>query len=207
MLVRMRRDGPSSANHVLSYQATFTQAHHDGSGLSTWIFVSSGVKYWVVITPHDWRRATSFGEIKKVVDSFYWENPERNDPGFKCIVQAFAERDDCNLELIVAKTGQLMYVCLHFTYNDHTHRPPTSIMPPGIWHEVYTPIPSVSISGHFVNWGSLHLTRVSHTIDNKQWVTNAHHPDINFILAHMLILLCYPVPDLGKFFTMTVLCI
>jgi hypothetical protein len=76
-------------------------------------------------------------------------------------------------------------------------------MPPGVWHEVYTPVPSVALGGHFVNWTTLHLTRINRKLDNQQWVTNATHPDINFVLAHMLISLCYPPPTLGKAFVLS----
>jgi hypothetical protein len=95
-------------------QATFTQAHHDGSGMGTWIFVSSGVKYWVVITPRDLPRATDYESIAKIAKAFFWENPDNEEEdapaNYARIVQAFVTEYDCSLEVIVAKAGDLMYV-------------------------------------------------------------------------------------------------
>ena len=53
-----------------------------------------------------------------------------------------------------------------------------SIMPPGTWHQVYTPTPSYAGGGHFYTLESLHLTEFSRSFDhhpNGRFATNAEH--------------------------------
>lgn len=62
-------------------------------------------------------------------------------------------------------------------------------MPPGTWHEVYTPTQGICSGGHFLCYDTLHLTAFSRKFDREhgQESTNSHHPSIYRTLCRMLI--------------------
>jgi hypothetical protein len=71
-------------------------------------------------------------------------------------------------------------------------------MPLDVWHKVYTLVPSLAIGGHYMSYATLHLTYMSCQIDNKYWVTNATHSDINFCFTQMMIALVFPSASSGE---------
>jgi hypothetical protein len=64
-------------------------------------------------------------------------------------------------------------------------------MPPGVWHEVYTPVKTLASGGHFLTYDTLHLTRLSRNFDHKmgRYATNAEHPGIIRTLCRMVLAL------------------
>ncbi len=71
-------------------------------------------------------------------------------------------------------------------------------MPPGTWHEVYTPVKGICSSGHFLCYNALHLTAISRLFDqhNSSVSTNDNHPGIHQTLSRMLVQFCRE-PKLG----------
>ncbi|KAI0054321.1 hypothetical protein BV25DRAFT_1843748, partial [Artomyces pyxidatus] len=66
------------------------------------------------------------------------------------------------------------------------------IMPPGAWHEVYTPVNTVISDGHFLCYDALHLTQWSRLYDHMdKYATNADHVGVRRTLARMAIALRY----------------
>lgn len=61
-------------------------------------------------------------------------------------------------------------------------------MPPGWWHEVYTPVDGVTFGGHLLTYDTLHLMEVSRRFDKtySMDVTNASHPSVYVLLIRML---------------------
>ena len=62
-------------------------------------------------------------------------------------------------------------------------------MPPGVWHEVYTPVKTLASGGHFLTYDMPHLTQMSWIFDSKHGdeATNANHPGILQTLCHMVL--------------------
>ncbi|KAF8062561.1 hypothetical protein FPV67DRAFT_1673032 [Lyophyllum atratum] len=74
----------------------------------------------------------------------------------------------------------------------HAHATTTpTLMPPGAFHAVYTPIRSIALGGHFLTYNTLHLTEVSRAYDHRKarLVTNADHPSIHLTLSGMMVTL------------------
>ena len=66
-------------------------------------------------------------------------------------------------------------------------------MPPGTWHEVYTPVKMVAVGGHFLTMETLAHTEVAHTVDRKCGgvTSNASHNGMERTLCQMALSLCY----------------
>lgn len=62
-------------------------------------------------------------------------------------------------------------------------------MPPGTWHEVYTPVQGFCSGGHFLLYDALHLTSASRKFDARSALssTNDAHPSIYRTLCRMLV--------------------
>ncbi len=71
-------------------------------------------------------------------------------------------------------------------------------MPPGTWHEVYTPVKGICSGGHFLCYNALHLTAISRLFDRHHSgaSTNDNHPSIHRTLSRMLVQFCRK-PKLG----------
>jgi len=63
-------------------------------------------------------------------------------------------------------------------------------MPPGTWHAVYTPVPSLAGGGHFFSYDTLHLTEFSRAFDHNhsEMSTNANH-QVDRILSRLTLAL------------------
>lgn len=63
------------------------------------------------------------------------------------------------------------------------------MMPPGVWHQVFTPVKTVASGGQFLTYDALHLTEVARAFDKKQarMVTNASHESVFPNLCGMLV--------------------
>jgi hypothetical protein len=82
-------------------------------------------------------------------------------------------------------------------------------MPPGTWHEVYTPVQGLCSGGHFLLYDALHLTAASREFDRSEALasTNDTHPSIYRTLCRMLIQvtrlpdrsMCLNIPPIHNF--------
>ena len=78
--------------------------------------------------------------------------------------------------------------------------------PPGVFHKVYTPVKSIATGGHFLTYGSLHLTEIARSYDKglygdygvrKGSVTNNEHLGVPRQLSRMMLGLPYLVGTRG----------
>ena len=82
------------------------------------------------------------------------------------------------------------------------------IQPPGVFHEVYTPVKSIASGGHFLTYGTLHLTEIARAYDNspygewtrKIFTTNNEHEAVPRQLSRMLLALPLLVDTQGKLY-------
>ena len=44
----------------------------------------------------------------------------------------------------------------------------SSIMPPGMWHSVYTPVGTMTLGGHFLTYDTLHLMHNARMYDDSE---------------------------------------
>ena len=63
------------------------------------------------------------------------------------------------------------------------------ILPPGMAHEVFTPISSVAIGSHFYCYDTMPATELAMRLDRKdtESKTNTHHPAAIPMLTHMVL--------------------
>jgi len=64
-------------------------------------------------------------------------------------------------------------------------------MPPGTWHEVYTPVKTIASGGHFLTYETMHLTQWARFMDHgfAASATNADHPAIDRTVYCMVLAL------------------
>ena len=62
-------------------------------------------------------------------------------------------------------------------------------MPPGIIHEVYTPVNTIAIGGHFMSYHTMHLTQWTRFIDHqiRSSLTNSEHVTVSRSVSRMVI--------------------
>jgi hypothetical protein len=74
-------------------------------------------------------------------------------------------------------------------------------MPPGFWHEVFTPVNTVVIGGHLYLWECMHLTEYHMFLDNSfsDYFTNTDHPGAYRGIIRMILALRHWDSDRGKF--------
>jgi len=77
-------------------------------------------------------------------------------------------------------------------------------MPPGKWHEAYTPVKTIASGGHFLTYETMHLTQWARFMDHMfaTSATNADHPAIDRTIYRMVLALrrirgckCLPYAD------------
>ncbi|KAF8810840.1 hypothetical protein BYT27DRAFT_7209061 [Phlegmacium glaucopus] len=159
-------DVQSSSSWLLFHQALWhTYAHHDAEGYGTWSQVLHGLKIWVLM------RSPRHDRFKSRKDIYEASNKLHND--------AFTGDGEYSKNserfVIYATPGDLI-----FQY-------------PGCKHEVYTPVPSVVLGGHFYTYNSLHLTELWRAIDKRtnSRFTNQTHP--NSTLTIMMMMAALPI--------------
>jgi hypothetical protein len=62
-------------------------------------------------------------------------------------------------------------------------------MPPGMWHEVYTPVKCIASGGHFLTYETMHLTQWARWVDSDSATsaTNADHAGIVRTISRMVL--------------------
>ena len=81
-----------------------------------------------------------------------------------------------------------------------------SIMPPGLAHEVFTPIASVMIGSHFLTYDTMPATELSMRLEKEdtRFKTNKDHPAILTMVAQMAAAL--PVMEGSEYPLSSVVC-
>jgi hypothetical protein len=154
-------DVQKSTSWALLHQGLYhTYAHHDSDGYLTWTQVLSGYKFWVILRPKSYNTDTNRNQLYESANKYMTQVPtEHGYYGHE------SERT-----LIYAGPGDII------------------VMPPGTFHEVYTPIPSVTVGGHVYSYNALHLTEMSRSLDKKteEKFTNTTHPSATLTIVQML---------------------
>ena len=157
-------DTLKSASWTLLHQGLFlTYPHHDADGYSTWSQILSGYKFWVVVRPHSLETDRSHADMKTSLGKSFGSFRDNQEHLFK----------KCDRILIYGGPGDII------------------IMPPNTLHEVYTPIPSVTLGGHFYSYSTLHLTELCRSIQKKSegHFTNQDHSSAPITIALMMVAL------------------
>ncbi|KAF8147196.1 hypothetical protein B0H34DRAFT_391196 [Crassisporium funariophilum] len=151
----------SSSWYLLHQPLYHTYAHHDADGYGTWTQVLSGHKFWTFIRHK--------GIKKDCPDRRVYFEAYDNYATAKFTDEGFYGRESDRF-VVHAAAGDVI------------------IQPPGTTHEVYTPTPSVTLGGHYLTYGSMHLTEVSRAYDfkTKKLLTNQEHVSIKPLLSMMV---------------------
>ncbi|KAF9456891.1 hypothetical protein BDZ94DRAFT_1314719 [Collybia nuda] len=158
-----------SENRDLIHSAgTHTMEHHAAEGLCTFVYMKTGAKMWGIVIPDGFSEAQTEEKLKELNDQFicprWWEDSP----------QSWAlpwEEMGGKVYTIIACPGSPV------------------IMPPGMWHLVYTPVRTVACGGHFYNYDTLHLTEVLRHYDKTRanQVTNTTHISTYRTLCQMML--------------------
>lgn len=72
---------------------------------------------------------------------------------------------------------------------DHSLTFNSRIMPPGTWHEVYTPCHAHASGGHFISYDTMHLMEISRHFDHNNGLaaTNSSHASVHTTLCYMMV--------------------
>ncbi|GJF00235.1 hypothetical protein PsYK624_165150 [Phanerochaete sordida] len=166
-------DGKNIKGWALVSGAGFQSfTHVDGSGLATIVRMCDGCKYWAVL-----QMKGGFTDASKLRSA-----QEKMQAAFEQYVKI---AEVCN-NYTQAPIDIPNLATIHFIRLEPDM---ILIQPPGVFHEVYTPVRSVAIGGHFMAEDLLHLTlqcRLAIARSMGQ-AGNAYHPDTNRTLARMLL--------------------
>ncbi|KAF8954509.1 hypothetical protein BDZ97DRAFT_1766087 [Flammula alnicola] len=157
-------DIQKSKSWLLFHQPLWhTYAHQDAEGFGTWTSILSGEKYWVIIRNGE---LYSTGTDRER----YYEGVSPYSDGDNWDPATGSYREECNRYVIFGGPGDII------------------IQPPGTFHEVYTPTPSVTLGGHFYTYNTMHLTEVARAFDvrNNGKHTNQDHTSAQATIAMMM---------------------
>lgn len=157
----MELDLHKSASWTLLHHGLFfTYAHHDADGFMTWTQVLSGYKFWTILHPNSNAQDKSRDDLQKSAEQFMGKFSAKN--GFY--------GSGCGRTIIYAGPGDII------------------VMPPGTFHEVYTPVPSVTIGGHLYSYNTMHLTELCRSLqkDSQGRFTNQDHSSATVTTSLML---------------------
>jgi len=155
-------DVQRSASWVLIHQGLYhTFAHQDADGYSTWTQILSGYKFWTIIRPRDKDAIQNRTAHYRSASRFL-------DQEFNKEFGYYGE--EFERTVIYGKPGDII------------------IMPPATFHEVYTPVPSVTLGGHFYTYNALHLTEMGRACDmhTSGRFTNQSHFSSSLTIALMM---------------------
>jgi hypothetical protein len=164
-------DTNKSASWTLLHQGLFfTYAHHDADGYMTWTQILSGYKFWTIILPNNLETYQSRKDLNAAASNLFG--------GF--LANQDYLRTQCKRVVIYAQPGDII------------------IMPPGTFHEVYTPVPTVTVGGHMYSYNTLHLTELCRSMQkaSKGQFTNQDHDSASITLSLMMVALLL-IPEQG----------
>ncbi|KAI0056193.1 hypothetical protein BV25DRAFT_1842471 [Artomyces pyxidatus] len=150
---------------LMTTSGFYTFPHHDANGLCTWASVRDGCKIWAVAR-FKADKVASCTSLNKMMALF------KNMTKGKLL--SVVDAEEFELFVVVLERGS------------------TIIMPPGTWHEVYTPVNTIITGGHFFTYDTFHLTQWSRTFDAKVTnASNADHVGVRRTLSRMTLALTY----------------
>ena len=158
----MQTDTQKSASWTLLHHGQFfTYAHHDADGFMTWVQPLSGYKFWTLLVPNGYATDHTREDVNTSASQFFHKNFSAKTGNY-----------GSNFERIIIYAGPGDIV----------------IMPPGMFHEVYTPVPSVAIGGHMYSYNAMHLTELCRSIQKESdgQFTNQDHSSASITMALML---------------------
>ncbi|GJF00557.1 hypothetical protein PsYK624_168500 [Phanerochaete sordida] len=148
--------------------------HVDGSGECTFFMLTHGRKWWAVL-----KMKRGCNNPKKVQKAR--QKMKEEFEHYLRIAKVSNDYNEVPVEIpglatihsVLLEPGMLL------------------IQPPGVFHAVYTPVPSIGIGGHFFTQDTLHLTLQCRLVIQRSrgQGTNAFHPDANRSLARILLAL------------------
>lgn len=135
---------------LLSHAGFTSYPHHDAEGTLTWIRMECGVKLWAI---------------------FYLKGGSSDRIQLQHLSVRLADfnthkewiHEHCYGEVMALYPGDLLYVQRYWLHSWLTLW--ISILPPGVVHAVYTPVPSFCTGGHFYHYACMHLTELSRYVD------------------------------------------
>ncbi|KAF8056078.1 hypothetical protein FPV67DRAFT_1678618 [Lyophyllum atratum] len=152
---------------LLAHTAGFlTYPHRDAGGLCTYI---KGNKMWLVYRSGGYLGVKNRKELEIQHEKFEDKEGGPGEPsGF-----AIEHDEQCEAAVIHAQPNSIV------------------IMPPGVFHAVYTPIRNVAKGGHLFIYDALHLTEAARASDHERakFVTNTEHISVSRTLARMAVAL------------------
>ncbi|TFY73884.1 hypothetical protein EWM64_g10128, partial [Hericium alpestre] len=140
----------------------YTSTHFDANGYATWVTIRTGAKLWVI---RKFRKdRLERGKVRDIIKLY----------------ESMATGD----EAIVGYEWSDGYALF-------LHEGITLVIPPGVIHEVYTPVNTIAIGGRFLTYNSIHLTQWCRFVDRSlhSSLTNAEHITIGRSVCRMVIAL------------------
>lgn len=117
----------------------------------TWIRIESGIKFWAIF--HLKGGSSDRIQLQHLSVRLADYNTHK-----EWIL------NHCDGEVIALHPGDMLSVLRHMFRSSLTFIF-QRILPPGIVHAVYTPVPSFCTGGHFYNYSCMHLTELSRYVD------------------------------------------
>lgn len=160
---------------LMTHAGFLTYHHKDANGLCTWLYAHVGMKVWAVLEPRYTDHHSSRARIHQL---------HRN------IMNSAAIDEEADVFTAFLRPGQLLQVYLSGTLEFLTPLIYHRIMPPGVWHAVYTPTPTYCSGGHFYTYETMHLSEYSRAFDHihGKFSTNADHA-VDRVLCRMVLAL------------------
>ncbi|KAH9921057.1 uncharacterized protein B0H18DRAFT_1121621 [Fomitopsis serialis] len=136
----------------------YTYPHYDVNGEATWVSPTCGGKIWTLFRAHE---QADVGKARKAMLKFATMKHD-NMPE--------AIMDEFDVGTLFLLPGTVLIQC------------------PGTFHCVYTPVKTIAIGGHFLNWDCLHHTAMTRLVEigAKEDGTNAVHTSVFRELARMV---------------------
>lgn len=201
---------------LFTHRLTFTTLHQDAAGLLSVIEQLTGYKLWfgLVWVSDPKRPITGRDRIRRAwcisrglfYEAEYDTTPpwiQTSSAGHSCVDWAkydpvwVSEHRRASWVVIPVTPGMIVYVRTTTSYT--MQRPLTvcyhflssSIQPADMPHAVLNLTAGAATGGHLLTWESLPLTRIARRLERLVWsprssISNEYHPDMEFILATML---------------------
>ncbi|KAJ7587965.1 hypothetical protein C8J56DRAFT_940600 [Mycena floridula] len=179
---------------LIHHGTVYTYPHHDANGLATVILPEVGDKLWAPMWPK-WGpppcqptqkspTQQTRAEYIEVMHRFISEETEPSPRKKTKKNQPTLTKYDhfADIFVHVARKGEII------------------IQPPNLFHMVYTPQKAITIGGHFLTYGAMHLTEISRWFDSKYPATTNHnHIGVESTLVRMMLALPIHLCDSKSF--------
>ncbi|KIY47072.1 hypothetical protein FISHEDRAFT_59950, partial [Fistulina hepatica ATCC 64428] len=170
---------------LLNKAGFFTWAHNDAAGLNTWVKIIKGCKIWAVTRP----QTHTSRSLQDIVDS-------QEDYQYS-LRPGELEDDELSQESMSIEELEAADNKWHYPYTEmkkdadvvDLHPGDVLIQPGGVWHEVYSPVPSIAVGGHLICIDTMHymaITRWYHAQCGK-YITNTDHTSVQMTLIRIIV--------------------